>query len=104
MLEISGILVFSLLPVYHRFYDGILLVWHLGEVRPNALERAPFQAFGPVGHDVFLRRVETVSHGTARRLRPEGRKAIVGASAKKQIKLLAIPRQECFSASGGPIG
>lgn len=47
----------------------------LGEVRPNALDRAPFQAVGPVGHDVFPRRVETVSHRTARRLRPEGRKA-----------------------------
>src|SRR5208282_1199734 len=68
-----------------------------------SVERAPFQAFWPVGHHVFLRGVEAIRHRTARCLRPEARKTIVGAPAQQQIELLAIPRKQHLSASRGAI-
>src|SRR4029077_422160 len=48
--------------------------------------------------------IEAVRHRTARRLWPEARPDIVGATAKQQIEALAIRSENCISASGGPIG
>ena len=76
----------------------------LDDVRPKALERAPSKTVGPMGRDVFCRRVDTVRHRTARRLRPEARPDIVGATAKQQIEALGIRGEDRISASGGPIG
>jgi hypothetical protein len=40
----------------------------------------------------------------ARRLWPEARPDIVGATAKQQIEALAMRGDDCVPASGGPIG
>src|SRR5438128_4634385 len=76
----------------------------LDDVRSKALERAPFKTFRTVGSDKFCCRIEAVRHRTARRLWPEARPDIVGATAKQQIEALAIRGEDCISASGGPIG
>src|SRR5882762_1211148 len=73
------------------------------EVRSKALERAPFKTFRTVGSDEFFCRIEAVRHRTARRLWPEARPDIVGATAKQQIEALAIRGEHCVPASGGPI-
>src|SRR5205823_10378604 len=56
----------------------------LDDVWSNALERAPFKTFRTMGSDIFRRRIEAVRHRTARRLWPEARPEIVGATAKQQ--------------------
>src|SRR6188474_2465738 len=76
----------------------------LDDVRSNALERAPFKTFRTVGSDKFCCRIEAVRHRTARRLWPEARPEIVGATAKQQIEALAIRGEHCLPASGRPIG
>ena len=76
----------------------------LDDVRSKALERAPFQAFRPVGRDIFRRRIEAVRHRTARRLRPEARPDIVGSAAKQQIEALAMRREDCIAPSRTAIG
>jgi hypothetical protein len=76
----------------------------LDDVRPKALERAPFKTFRTVGSDIFCCRIEAVRHRTARRLWPEARPDIVGAMAKQQIEALALRGEDCISANGGPIG
>src|SRR4026209_456608 len=76
----------------------------LDDVRSNALERAPFKTFRTVGSDKFCCRIEAVRHRTARRLWPEARPEIVGATAKQQIEALAIRGEHCVTASGCPIG
>jgi hypothetical protein len=57
-----------------------------------------------VRSDIFLGRIEAVRHRTARRLWPEVRPGIVGATAKQQIEFLAMRGEECVPASGGTIG
>jgi hypothetical protein len=57
-----------------------------------------------VGSDIFCCRIEGVRHRTARRLWPEARQDIVGATAKQQIEAPATRGEECIPASGGPIG
>src|SRR5918911_4881893 len=76
----------------------------LDDVRSKALERAPFKTFRTVGSDIFCRRIEAVRHRTARRLWPESRPAIVGATAKQQIEAPAMRGEDFVPASGGPIG
>src|SRR5207253_7456582 len=76
----------------------------LDDVRSEALERAPFKTFRTVGSDIFCCRIEAVRHRTARRLGPEARPDIVGATAKQQIEALALRGEDCISTSGGPIG
>src|SRR5205085_2855330 len=48
--------------------------------------------------------IEAVRHRTARRLRPEARPDVVGATAKQQIEALALRGEDCVPACGGPIG
>src|SRR5712691_3488649 len=76
----------------------------LDDVRSKALERAPFKTFRTVGSDIFCCRIEAVRNRTARRLWPEARPDIVGATAKQQIEALAMRGDDCVPASGGPIG
>src|SRR4051812_37196721 len=76
----------------------------LDDVRSKALERAPFKTFRTVGSDIFCCRIEAVRHRTARRLWPEARPEIVGATAKQQIEPLAMRCEDCIPACGGPIG
>src|SRR5580658_9951626 len=76
----------------------------LDDVWSKALERAPFQTFRTVGNDIFCCRIEAVRQRAARRLGPEVRPHIVGATAKQQIEGLAKPGEECLPASRGPIG
>src|SRR5207253_10354224 len=76
----------------------------LDDVRSNALERAPFKTFRTVGSDKFCCRIEAVRHRTARRLWPEARPDIVGATAKQQIEALALRGDDCVPASGRSIG
>jgi hypothetical protein len=76
----------------------------LDDVRPKALERGPFKTLRTVGSDIFFCRIEAVRHRTGRRLWPEARPDIVGATAKQQIEAPAIRSEDCISASGGPIG
>jgi len=76
----------------------------LDDVRSKALERAPFKTFRTVGSDIFCCRIEAVRHRTARRLWPEARPDIVGATAKQQIEAPAMRGDDCLPASGGPIG
>src|SRR5262249_52008309 len=76
----------------------------LDDVRSKALERAPFKTFRTVGRDIFSCRVDAVRHRTARRLWPEARPLIVGATAKQQIEPLAILGEDYVPASRGPIG
>src|SRR5216117_4284595 len=76
----------------------------LDDVRSKALERTPFKTFRTVGSDVFCCRIEAVRHRTARRLWPEARPDIVGATPKQQVEALALCSQDCVPASGGPIG
>src|SRR5580704_5444863 len=56
------------------------------DVRSKALERAPFKTFRTMGSDIFCGRIEAVRHRTARRLWPEARPHIVGATAKHEIE------------------
>src|SRR6267142_7043361 len=72
----------------------------LDDVRSKALERAPFKTLRTVGSDIFRCRIEAVRHRTARRLWPEARPDIVGATAKQQIAAPAIRREHCIPASG----
>jgi hypothetical protein len=76
----------------------------LDDVRSKALERAPLETFRPVGSDIFCCRIEPVRHRTARRLWPEARPGIVGATAKQQIEAPAMRGNDFIPASGGPIG
>src|ERR1700680_1898284 len=76
----------------------------LDDVRSKAFERAPFKTFRTVGSDIFGCRIEAVRHRTARRLWPEARPDIVGATAKHQIEAPAMRGDDCLPASGGPIG
>src|SRR3954469_25941312 len=76
----------------------------LDDVRSKALERPPFKTFRTVGSDIFCRRIEAVRHRTARRLWPEARPDIVGATAKQQIEALALRGDDCVPACGGSIG
>src|SRR5216117_1948179 len=76
----------------------------LDDVRSKALERTPFKTFRTVGRDIFFCRIEAVRHRTARRLWPEARTEIVGATAKQQIEACALRGEDCIPASGGPIG
>ena len=76
----------------------------LDDVRSKALERAPFKTLRTVGNDIFCCRIEAVRNRTARRLWPEARPHIVGATAKQQIEALALRGDDCVPASGGPIG
>src|SRR4029078_9893275 len=45
-----------------------------------------------------------VRHRTARRLWPEARPDIVGATAKQQIEAIALRGEDCLPASGTAIG
>src|SRR4051812_25222420 len=76
----------------------------LDDVRSKALERAPFETFRTVGSDIFFCRIEAVRHRAARRLWPEARPDVVGATAKQQIEALALRGEDCIPASGSPIG
>src|SRR6266853_7010338 len=76
----------------------------LDDVRSKALERAPFKTLRTVGSDIFCCRIDAVRHRAARRLWPEARPDIVGATAKQQIEALAMRGEDCLSASWGPIG
>src|SRR5918911_4001434 len=76
----------------------------LDDVRSKPLERAPFKTFRTVGSDIFCCRIEAVRHRTARRLWPEARPDIVGATAKQQIEAPALRGEDCVPASGGSIG
>src|SRR5271169_6919680 len=76
----------------------------LNDVRSKALERAPFKSFRTVGSDILRCCIDAVRHGTARRLWPEARPAVVGTTAKQQIEALAIRGENRISASGGSIG
>src|ERR1039458_6138096 len=62
------------------------------------------KTFRTVGSDIFCCRIEAVRHRTARRLWPEARPHIVGATTKQQTEALDIRGEDLFSASGGPIG
>ena len=53
---------------------------------------------------IFRCLIEAARLRTARRLRPEARPDVVGATAEQQIEALAIRGEDCISASGGPIG
>src|SRR5437016_1745238 len=76
----------------------------LDDIRSKALERAPFKTFRTVGGDIFFCRIEAIRHRTARRLWPEARPDIVGATAKQKIEALALRGHDCLPTSGGPIG
>src|SRR6267378_3444242 len=76
----------------------------LDDVRSKALERAPFKTFRTVGSDIFCCRIEAVRHRTARRLWPEARPEIVGATTKQQVEALALRGSDRIPASGTPIG
>src|ERR1700722_4103257 len=76
----------------------------LDDVWSKALERAPFKTLRPVGSDIFCCRIEAVRHRTARRLWPEARPGIVGATAKQQIEAPAMRSNDFISARRGPIG
>src|SRR4030095_16338292 len=71
----------------------------LDDVRSKALERAPFKTFRTVCSDKLCCRIEAVRHRTARRLWPEARPAIVGATAKQQIEALALRGHDCLPTS-----
>src|SRR5258705_7304772 len=60
------------------------------DVRPEGLERSPFKTFRAVGRDILLRRIEAVRHRTARRLWPEARPQIIGATTEQQVEALAL--------------
>src|SRR5712691_3102431 len=53
---------------------------------------------------IYFVPIEAVRHRTARRLWPEARPDLVGATAKQQIEVLALRGHDCLQASGGPIG
>src|SRR5262245_22182995 len=76
----------------------------LDDIRSKVLERAPFKTFRTVGRNILRCRIEAVRHRTARRLWPEARPGIVGATAKQQIEALAMRGEDFVPASGGPIG
>src|ERR1044072_7715195 len=75
----------------------------LDDVRPKALERAPCKTLRAVGGDVLRCRIEAVRHRTARRLRPEARPDIVGATAEQQVEALTLRGEDCIPAGGGSI-
>src|ERR1035437_9228184 len=62
----------------------------LDDVRSKGLGRPPCKTFRTVGSDIFCCRIEAVRHRTARRLWPEARPNIVGATPKQQIEALTI--------------
>jgi hypothetical protein len=62
----------------------------LDDVRSKPLGWPPCKTFRTVGNDIFCCRIEAVRHRTARRLWPEARPHIVGATAKQQTEALAI--------------
>src|SRR5256714_14296864 len=74
------------------------------QVRSKALERAPFKTVRTVGSDKLCCRIDAVRHRTARRLWPEARPEIVGATAKQQIEPLALRGEDCVPASGCSLG
>src|SRR5436305_13898893 len=76
----------------------------LDDVRSKRLERAPFKTFRAVGSDVLRCRIEAIGKRTARRLWPEARPDIVGATAKQQIEALALRGGDFVPTSGAPIG
>src|ERR1700680_4544655 len=76
----------------------------LDEVRSKALERAPFKTFRTVGSDVLRCRIDAIPYRAAGRLPPGDRPDIVGATAKQQIKALAMRGHHQLPAGGGPIG
>src|SRR3989442_13102295 len=76
----------------------------LDDVRSKPLERTPFKTFRTVGSDIFCCRIEAVRHRTARRLWPEARPDIVGATAKQQVEALALPGNDRIPARRGPLG
>src|ERR1700693_2241788 len=69
----------------------------LDDVRSKALERAPFKTFRTVGSDIFCCRIEAGRHRTPRRLWPEARPHIVGATGEQQIEAPAIRGEGCLS-------
>src|SRR3982751_6026357 len=73
------------------------------DVRSNALERTPLETFRAMRGDILLCRVETVHRRTARRLWPETRPDIIGATAEQQIEALAVRHEKCIPAGGSPI-
>src|SRR6266545_4243298 len=75
---------------------GASVNYALDDVRSNALERAPCKTLRTVGSDKFCCRIEAVRHRTARRLWPEARPDIVGATAKQQIEALAMCGHDCL--------
>jgi hypothetical protein len=60
------------------------------------------KTFRTVGSDIFCCPIKAVRHRTARRLWPEARPEIVGATAKQQIEALAI-RGGKLSGSASPL-
>src|SRR5258708_39200749 len=74
------------------------------DVRSEALERSPCKTFRTVGRDILPCCIEAVRHRTARRLRPEARPDIVGATTKQQVEALALRGNDRIPASGTPIG
>src|SRR2546427_5037641 len=76
----------------------------LDDVRSKALERSPFKTFRTVGSDIFCCCIEAVRHRTARRLWPEARPDIVGATTKQQIEARTLRGEDCIPACGGTIG
>src|SRR5437764_9585103 len=75
----------------------------LDDVRSNALEWTPLETFRTVRDDVLRRRVEAVRERTARRLRPEPRPHVVGATAEQQIEALAMRGEHRISTGRSPI-
>jgi hypothetical protein len=73
----------------------------LDQVGSKALEGAPCKTLRAVGGDIFCCRIEAVSQRTARRLWPEARLGIVGATAKQQIIARAVGGDDCVAAGGG---
>src|SRR3954447_4411821 len=73
-------------------------------VRPKCLERAPFETLRAVGGYIFGCRIQALPNRTARRLGPEARPHIVGATAQHQIEALAMRGRDFLPAGGGPIG
>ena len=76
----------------------------LGDVRPQALERAPFKTFRAAGGDKLCCRIQAVRHWTARRLGPVARPSIVGAAAQQQIEARAMRSEHRLPTSGGSVG
>src|SRR4029077_17338861 len=74
------------------------------EVPSNALEWAPVAPRRTVGHHVLRCRIDAIPYRTAGRFPPGDRPDVVGATAKQQIKALAMRGHDQLPAGGGPIG